>query len=198
LSAAEPVASQNDQELARRRNLMFVTLGFNELVRVPRGMEAQFRALRLWLDSWKGIGDIEAGMRRQGYDLYLCRHDGRGWRATFYVSGMEHSLTSTVGSALEPTPWRAVQRAAARTLDRIEQEEGRQDPAPGNRVMSELSYKDEAASAYDQAVAHVSTHFLPFLLRAGRLEPGQRVLDAATGTGITAEAALAVVGPVAT
>lgn len=57
--------------------------------------------------------------------------------------------------------------------------------------MSELSYKDEAASAYDRAFAHVSTHFLPFLLRAGRLEPGQRALDAATGTGIAAEAALA-------
>ena len=61
--------------------------------------------------------------------------------------------------------------------------------------MSELSYKDEAASAYDRAFAHVSTHFLPFLLRAARLEPGQRVLDVATGTGIAAEAALAVVGP---
>src|SRR6266540_4076180 len=61
--------------------------------------------------------------------------------------------------------------------------------------MSELSYKDEAASAYDRAFAHVSTHFLPFLLRSARLEPGQRVLDVATGTGIAAEAALAVVGP---
>jgi ubiquinone/menaquinone biosynthesis C-methylase UbiE len=61
--------------------------------------------------------------------------------------------------------------------------------------MSELSFKEEAASAYDRAVAHVSTHFLPFLLRAARLEPGQRVLDAATGTGLAAEAALVVVGP---
>ena len=60
--------------------------------------------------------------------------------------------------------------------------------------MSELSFKDEAASAYDRAFAHVSTHFLPFLLRAARLEPGQRVLDAATGTGIAAEGALAAVG----
>jgi ubiquinone/menaquinone biosynthesis C-methylase UbiE len=60
--------------------------------------------------------------------------------------------------------------------------------------MSELSFKDEAATAYDQAVAHVSAHFLPFLLRAARLEPGQHVLDVATGTGIAAEAAIAVVG----
>jgi ubiquinone/menaquinone biosynthesis C-methylase UbiE len=61
--------------------------------------------------------------------------------------------------------------------------------------MSELSFKDEAATAYDRAVAHVSAHFLPFLMRAARLQPGQRVLDIATGTGIAAEAALAVVGP---
>ena len=61
--------------------------------------------------------------------------------------------------------------------------------------MSELSYKGEAANAYDRAFAHVSSHFVPFLLRAARLEPGQRVLDVATGTGIAAEAALAVVGP---
>jgi ubiquinone/menaquinone biosynthesis C-methylase UbiE len=60
--------------------------------------------------------------------------------------------------------------------------------------MSELSYKDEAASAYDSAIAHVSTHFVPFLLHAARLGPAQRVLDAATGTGIAAQAALAVVG----
>ena len=53
--------------------LMFATLGFNELVRVPSGMDAHFRALRLWLDSWKG-GDIEAGMRRQGYDVDLVRN----------------------------------------------------------------------------------------------------------------------------
>jgi len=30
---------------------MFATLGFNELVRVPPGMEVSFRALRAWLDS---------------------------------------------------------------------------------------------------------------------------------------------------
>ena len=41
--------------------------------------------------------------------------------------------------------------------------------------MSELSYKDEAASANDQAFAHVSTHFLPFLLRTGRLEKATRI-----------------------
>jgi ubiquinone/menaquinone biosynthesis C-methylase UbiE len=60
--------------------------------------------------------------------------------------------------------------------------------------MSELVYRDEAANAYDRAFAHVSGHFLPFLLRAACLAPDQQVLDVATGTGIAAQAALAVVG----
>ena len=28
-------------------------------------------------------------MARQGYDLQLTRYDEKGWRATFYVTGME-------------------------------------------------------------------------------------------------------------
>jgi hypothetical protein len=63
-----PEASGSDQDLAQRRALMFATLGFNELVRVPAGMEPSFRALHFWLNSWRGIGDIAAGMRRQGYE----------------------------------------------------------------------------------------------------------------------------------
>ena len=59
----------------------------------------------------------------------------------------------------------------------------------------ELSCRAEAAAEYDRACFHVSAHFLPFLLRAARLAPGQRVLDVATGTGIAAEAALGIVGP---
>ena len=57
-----------------------------------------------------------------------------------------------------------------------------------------LSYKDEAAAGYERAFAHVSTHFIPLLLRAARLAPGMRVLDIATGTGLAAEAALMAVG----
>jgi ubiquinone/menaquinone biosynthesis C-methylase UbiE len=61
-------------------------------------------------------------------------------------------------------------------------------------MAQELSYRAEAATEYDRAFAHVSVHFLPFLLRAARLGPGQRVLDVATGTGIAAEATLRLVG----
>jgi ubiquinone/menaquinone biosynthesis C-methylase UbiE len=59
----------------------------------------------------------------------------------------------------------------------------------------ELSFKDEAAAEYDRAFAHVTAHFMPFLLRAADIAPGIRVLDIATGTGLSAEAALAAVGP---
>ena len=64
----------------------------------------------------RGVGDITVGMARQGYDLQLTRYDERGWRATFYATGMEHSATGATGSAFERTPWRAVQRAGWETL----------------------------------------------------------------------------------
>jgi hypothetical protein len=44
-------------------------------------------------------------MHRQGYDLQLTQYDERGWRATFYTTGMEHSPTSATGTAWERTPW---------------------------------------------------------------------------------------------
>ena len=39
------------------------------------------------------------------------------WRATYYVTGMARSIVG--GSAQEPTPWRAVQRAAWEALNNI-------------------------------------------------------------------------------
>ena len=83
----------------------------------------ELAALHAWLDSWRGIGATERGMAPQGYDLQLTRYDNRGWRATFYTTGMEHSPTSATGSAWEPTPWRAVQSAARDALWRTSQHE---------------------------------------------------------------------------
>ena len=51
-------------------------------------------------------------MAHQGFDLELTRYNERGWRATFYTTGMEHSLTSATGTGWERTSWYAVQRAA--------------------------------------------------------------------------------------
>jgi hypothetical protein len=62
------------------------------------------------------------GMNRQGYDLALTQYPD-GWRCTFFVTGKEHSLTPTTGSAWEKTPWLAVQRAAARSLDSMSRAE---------------------------------------------------------------------------
>ncbi len=56
-------------------------------------------------------------------------------------------------------------------------------------MADELVFKDEAAAEYDRAFAHVTAHFMPFLLRAAHIAPGMRVLDIATGTGLSAEAA---------
>jgi ubiquinone/menaquinone biosynthesis C-methylase UbiE len=62
-------------------------------------------------------------------------------------------------------------------------------------MAEELTFRGEAAALYDEAFAHVTAYFMPFLLRAAGVVPGMRVLDIATGTGLSAEAALAVVGP---
>lgn len=87
----------------RRRALLRAAVGFARLGRAP---------VAAWLSSWRGIGLVAAGMARQGYDLSLTRYADSGWRATFYVTGREHSPTGASGSAFEPTPFRAVHRAA--------------------------------------------------------------------------------------
>jgi ubiquinone/menaquinone biosynthesis C-methylase UbiE len=62
-------------------------------------------------------------------------------------------------------------------------------------MTGELLFQKEAAAEYDRAFAHVTRYFMPFLLRAADVTPGMHVLDIATGTGLSAEAALAAVGP---
>jgi ubiquinone/menaquinone biosynthesis C-methylase UbiE len=62
------------------------------------------------------------------------------------------------------------------------------------RMADELTFRDEAAAEY-RAFAHVTAYFMPFLLRAADVAPGMAVLDIATGTGLSAEAALTAVGP---
>src|SRR5262245_7014334 len=59
----------------------------------------------------------------------------------------------------------------------------------------ELAYHDEAAAQYDGAFAHVSRHFLPFLMSAAGVAPGMKVLDIATGTGLAAAECSLAVGP---
>ena len=95
-----------------------------QLLRAARGFagcslssyDRALHALRSWLDSWSGIGHVSVGMARQGYDLQLTRYDEKGWRATFYTTGMEHSPTSATGTGWESTPWHATQRVAWEAL----------------------------------------------------------------------------------
>jgi hypothetical protein len=59
-------------------------------------------------------------MARQGYDLQLTRYDEKGWRATFYTTGMEHSPTSAPapdgsgrrGAPCKGAAWEALKTAA--------------------------------------------------------------------------------------
>ena len=74
----------------------------------------------VWVNCWPGIGHVAAGMHRRGFDLQLTQYDDRGWRTTFYTTGMEHSLTSATGTAWERTPWHATQRAAREALRRAD------------------------------------------------------------------------------
>jgi hypothetical protein len=67
-----------------------------------------------WLDTWAGIGLIVVGMAWQGWDVQLTAYAARDWRANFFPAGLAHSIVK--GSAWEPTPWRAVQRAAWEVL----------------------------------------------------------------------------------
>ena len=106
--------------LDQRGRLLRAVLGFAALPLAS--YDRSLHALRTWLDSWAGIGRVAVGMARQGYDLQLTRYDERGWRATFYTTGMEHSPTSATGTGWERTPWRAVQSAAWEALVRIESE----------------------------------------------------------------------------
>jgi hypothetical protein len=98
--------------LDQRGQLLKAALGFAGLSSpsYDRALRA-LRALRTWLDSWSGVGRIAVGMHRQG-NLQLTQYDERGWRATFYTTGMEHSPTSATGTGWERTPWHATQRAA--------------------------------------------------------------------------------------
>jgi len=100
--------------LDQRGELLRAALGFAGLPRPS--YDRALRALQIWLDSWSGIGHVAVGMHRQGYDLQLTQYDDRGWRATFYTTGMEHSPTSAIGTGREPTPWHATQRAAWEAL----------------------------------------------------------------------------------
>ena len=136
---------------------MFAALGYDALPRISADRAPAFQALHQWLDSWRGIGDLERGMHRQGFDLHLVREADEGWRATFFGSGKVHPLPGATGTAWERTPWVAVQRAAARALEKQGRAEMERDKwSTGGRPTA------QAASSRD------NTHTEDLLMSIGR------------------------------
>jgi hypothetical protein len=64
------------------------------------------------------VRELVAGVERMTHKLEPPAHllRARDWRANFFPVGIAYSIVG--GSAWEPTPWRAVQRAAWETLSR--------------------------------------------------------------------------------
>ena len=78
---------------------------------VPEG-----RMIRTWLDSWGGIGHVVDAMHALGYDARLCQSPF-GWRVEF-CRDQVHALPRWIGTGVDVTPWRSIQRAALDTLRR--------------------------------------------------------------------------------
>ena len=80
--------------------------------------EPELDLVHRWPDSWRGVGLLAVGLHRIGYDLDVRQYGDGHWRASFYVTGLTHSILG--GSAWEPMVWRAVQRAGWNALQHAE------------------------------------------------------------------------------
>jgi hypothetical protein len=109
---AQARAAHATESLQARARLLRTALGF--LALEPR--EPELRLLHRWLDCWRGVGDVVAGMARQGYRLHLTNIDAGTWRVTFSRDAM--SAAESFGA--DRTAWGAVQRAAWEALKKIE------------------------------------------------------------------------------
>jgi hypothetical protein len=90
--------------------------------------------------------------------VQLTEYAGANWRATFFVTGMAHSIVK--GSADEPKTWRAVQRAAwgalfmmqrmediARTMGGLDGVAGTaQSGRPGTNPSTSDTFTDDAGT----------------------------------------------------
>jgi hypothetical protein len=74
------------------------------------------------LDSWSGIGLVVVGMAHQGFTVSLGEHGVGRSIAVFFHGRGGHEPIAAAGTAWEPTPWRAVQRAAWEALKKTEGE----------------------------------------------------------------------------
>ena len=95
----------------RRRLLLRAALGF---LRLP-ATEPELVMLHRWLDTWTGVGLITVGVERHGMRLSLSHIADGEWRAVFMG---ENALLAPRGFGVAPTPWRAVQRAGWRAMNK--------------------------------------------------------------------------------
>src|SRR5439155_285779 len=101
---ASPSGYHNNADLVR---LNVIVVGLN-----PVAIAARQATQTIPIVMAIATDPINAGLVKS----LLTRYDEKGWRATFYTTGMEHSPTSATGTAWEATPWRAVQHAARDAL----------------------------------------------------------------------------------
>src|SRR3989441_5373757 len=103
LAFALPVTSSD------RRATLAAALGF--LTLEQRAPELQL--LHRCFDNWRGLGDVVTGMARQGYQVSLGDNGAGQWIAVFYAGHGGQQPIEAAGTAQGPTPWAAVQSAAA-------------------------------------------------------------------------------------
>lgn len=105
--------------LTQRRALLVAALGFIRL-RWRDPVPPVVHSLTAWMNSWRGLGAVLAGINAQGFNVEL-KEFPHGWRVNFYPVGIAHSVVA--GSAYEPTPWRAVRAsrgAVQRTSESVQ------------------------------------------------------------------------------
>ena len=89
--------SPHDAEPTFARGLVELTSARGRLRAALAAVLVQAEAPELalvhrWLDSWHGVGLLAVGLHRIGYDLDLRQYGDGHWRATFYVTGIAHSI----------------------------------------------------------------------------------------------------------
>jgi hypothetical protein len=77
---------------------LVAALGFLQLNDQP----SEVATLRLWLDSWAGLGAVLEAMVRLDFDVALTRNGDAGWRALFFPSSFIHESRSGAACDLLP------------------------------------------------------------------------------------------------
>ena len=161
---------------------MFVTLTCTQF---ERSLSPVLDVLHEWLDSWSGIGVIERGMARQGYDLQLTRYANEGWRATFYVTGREHDPGDGLGVGADAWagPRRGVRRHSGRQLFETHPMPTPTCPSAGG-LLPTLSCPEKVFKAHEEAgeITPALSCRLPYILEVSCTEDSSRRICFNLGT----------------